>query len=272
VPELSALAESAAAALGAIPGKATATALLQALDADEMRVKRAAAFSIRRAHSAELLGPLLTRLARGGQSERALVYLALAGPLSQTRDNALLERAAKLLDVTRGSERDQLLEALAASSQPRARATLAKVAGSSERADRAKVAELLAAQPDVAVLERLSRDSDARVRANAVWSLGFVDAAGREAARVALVRALRDAEPSVIGNAAVSLGRLGRGQPDAAATALCGPLLHDARATVREQALRGLDIVSRTRGGELTLEQNLPWFILGHHTLPPSTT
>jgi HEAT repeat protein len=235
-----ALAESAAAALGTIPGKATAAALLQALDADEMRVKRAAAFSIRRTDSAELLEPLLTRLSRGGQSERALVYLALAGPLARSQSAELLERAAKLLEATRGSERDQLLEALSASSQPRARATLARLASSSELGDRAKIAELLAAQPDAAVLSRLAKDADARVRINAVWSLGFVGAQERVAARSALSQALKDPDSSVVGNAAVSLGRLGRGQPEAAAAALCGPLLHHARATVREQALRGL--------------------------------
>jgi hypothetical protein len=39
---------------------------------------------------------------------------------------------------------------------------------------------------------------------------------------------------------AVSLGRLGRGQPSSASDLLCGALLRDPRATVREQALRGL--------------------------------
>jgi cellulose synthase operon protein C len=235
-----ALAESAAAALGAIPGRSTSAALLKALDADEMRVKRAAAFSIRRAASPELLGPLLGRLERGGQSERALVYLALSGPLSRSVDDALVGRAAQLLDVTRGSERDELLEALAASKRPRARAALARLARSADFGDRAKVAELLAGQPDAGVLARLARDSDARVRTNAAWSLGFVDGADRPAARAALELALKDREATVIGNAAVSLGRLSREKPDLAAAALCGGLLRDARAAVREQALRGL--------------------------------
>jgi HEAT repeat protein len=54
-----ALAASAAAALGNIPGQAPAKALLGALDSDEGRVKRAAALSIRLASPAELLAPLL---------------------------------------------------------------------------------------------------------------------------------------------------------------------------------------------------------------------
>jgi len=235
-----ALAEKAALALGSVPGKATAKALLAALDADEMRVKRAAASSIRRAHSAELLGPLLTRLARAGQSERALIYLALPGPLSSSRDDALLARAVAQLDVTHGSERDDLLEALAASHLPRVRAALLRVAKSADFGDRAKVAELLAGQPDARVLTGLLRDVDARVRSNAAWSLGFVAAPDAPLARPALERALRDRDASVRGNAASSLGRLSRGLPAAAQSLLCGAILRDARASVREQALRGL--------------------------------
>ena len=102
------------------------------------------------------------------------------------------------------------------------------------------MAELLAGQPEAAVLARLARDSDARVRANAVWSLGFVDEAGSLVARSALENALKDREAAVVGNAALSLGRLARKKPDLAVTALCGGLLRDARAMVREQALRGL--------------------------------
>lgn len=237
-----ALAESAALALGSVPGKATAAALLRALDAEEMRVKRAAALSIRRGGSPELLGPLLLRLERGGQSERALVYLALAGPLSQSRDDALVARTVRLLDATRGSERDELLEALAASRLARARAALSRLAKSPDSGDRAKVAELLAGQPDAGVLTALLHDADVRVRSNAAWSLGFVDASHAAEARAALQPALGDREASVSGNAAVSLGRLALGKPELAETALCGGPLHDARASVREQALRGLSL------------------------------
>jgi hypothetical protein len=237
-----ALAESAATALGAVPGNAAARALLKALDADEMRVKRAAAFSIRRSRSAELLGPLLTRLTRSGQSERALVYWALSGPLGQSQDDALVGRAAKLLDETRGSERDALLEALAVSPRPSARLALLRLAQSADFGDRAKLAELLATRPDAATLARLARDSDARVRANAVWSLGFVEAGAGVAVRPTLEQALKDREAVVIGNAAISLGRLSRAHPELASDALCGALLRDLRASVREQALRGLTL------------------------------
>lgn len=235
-----ALAESAARALGTIPGPATAKALLKALDSDEPRVQRAAALSIRRARSPELLGPLLERLARGGQTERARVYLALPGPLGASQDDRLVARAVQLLDATRGSEREPLLEALSVSRRAGARGALLRLAGSADFGDRAKVAEVLAAQPDAATLARLARDADARVRANASWSLGFVDVAGRAQARVALELALKDREAAVAGNAAVSFGRLSRAQPELAAGALCGGLLRDPRASVREQALRGL--------------------------------
>jgi HEAT repeat protein len=149
-------------------------------------------------------------------------------------------RAVRLLGATRGSERDELLEALSASRLPRARAALSRLAKSADFGDRAKVAELLAGQPDASVLARLLKDADARVRSNAAWSLGFVAASDSALARTALERALEDREAAVVGNAASSLGRLSRGKPEAAATALCGGLLRDARASVREQALRGL--------------------------------
>jgi hypothetical protein len=45
-----------------------------------------------------------------------------------------------------------------------------------------------------------------------------------------------------VGNAAVALGRVARARPESVASALCGGLLRDARASVREQALRGLSL------------------------------
>lgn len=233
------LAESAAAALGYVPGAASARALLAALLQEDARIKRAAARSIRQSGSPSLLGPLLTLLERGGRRDRELSYLALPGPLSRSSDDALVARAAKLLTATRGSERDELLEALSVSSRPAARAALLAQARSSDYADRAKLAELLSARPDVAALVALARDADPRVRRNAVWSLGFVSVEAAAAARAALTQALRDRDPAVIGNAAVALGRLGSHDGSVAAS-LCGAPLNDARASVREQALRGL--------------------------------
>lgn len=235
-----ALAESAAQALGNVPGRVAAAALLKALDADEARVKRAAALAIRRAENPELLAPLLSRFEGASRSDRSFLALALFGPLAKTRDDALLARAVKLLDAARGSERDTLLEALARSERSAARVALARLAVSADVNDRAKVAEVSSAAPDAAVLERLLRDADARVRANAAWSLGFVAAERSAAVRTALGRALKDRDASVVGNAAVSLGRLARGQASSASAALCGELLRDARSIVREQALRGL--------------------------------
>jgi HEAT repeat protein len=235
-----ALSESAAQALGSIPGKAAGIALLKALDADEARVKRAAALSIRRAENPELLGPLLDRFQGASRSDRAFLALALFGPLAKAKDDALLARAVALLAAARGSERDTLFEALARSQRSSVRAALARLAASADVSDRAKLAEVSSAAPDPAVLERLLRDADARVRANAAWSLGFVAAERSATTRAALGRALKDRDATVIGNAAVSLGRLSRREPKLASAALCSGLLRDARATVREQALRGL--------------------------------
>lgn len=241
-----ALAESAALALGSVPGKAAGAALLAALSADETRVKRAAALSIRRSENPELLGPLLRRFEGASRSDRTFLALALFGPLAKTRDDALVSRAVKLLDGARGGERDTLLEALARSERPVARAALARLARSADVSDRAKLAEVSAAAPETGMLERLLRDTDSRVRANAAWSLGFVNTASSATARTALARALKDRDASVVGNAAVSLGRLSRGQVNVARAALCGDLLRDPRATVREQALRGLGLAHAT--------------------------
>lgn len=241
-----ALAESAALALGTIPGAASARALLGALGADETRVKRAAALSMRRARSPELVAPLLERLGQSGRAERSLIYLALPGPLGETSDDKLLARAVQQLESLRGSERDELMEALSASKRPSARQALLALAKGADLADRAKAAELLSSAPDVPTLARLLGDNDVRVRSNAAWSLGFAAAEQAPAAEKALAAALRDREANVVGNAAVSLGRVLRSRPESAASALCGSLLRDPRASVREQTLRGLSL-SRAR-------------------------
>lgn len=237
-----ALAESAAGALGSVPGKAAGAALLKALAAEEPRVKRAAALAIRNAKNPALLGPLLTRFVRAGRSERALLGLALFGSIDNSQDEVQLARAVQLLQEARGAERDALLEALATSSQPSVRKALLKLSESADVADRAKLAELISAWPDARVLERLLRDPDGRVRQNAAWSLGFAAAAELPQAQRALERALKDRDAAVVGNAALGLGRLLRGQPVQAQAALCSGLLRDPRAVVREQALRGLQL------------------------------
>ena len=235
-----ALAESAALALGHVPGKAAGAALLGALDSGESRVKRAAALALRSSKSPELLGPLLGRFERSGRSERSLLALALFGSVSKSQDDEKLERAVRLLEGTRGAERDALLEALATSPRPMVRRALLRLVSSPDVGDRAKLAELLASFPDVQVLGQLTQDADARVRQNAVWSLGFAEAAGAAEARRSLERAFGDRDAAVVGNAAQALGRLLKAQPAVAGGVLCGKLLRDARATVREQALRGL--------------------------------
>jgi hypothetical protein len=169
--------------------------------------------------------------------------LALPGPLAGAHDEKLLRRLTQQLEQTRGSERDELLEALSASGERQVRAELLRLAQSPDVGDRAKVAELLAADPDVPALSKLTRDADPRVRQNAVWSLGFAAPSDGQAASQLLLGVLGDREVAVVGNAAVSLGRLARARHtamDASVMPLCGALLQDSRASVREQALRGL--------------------------------
>lgn len=234
------LSERAASALGYVPGKAAGEALLAALTSEEPRVRAAAALALRHAQNPDVLGALLTRFERAGRGERALLASALFGSLAKSQDATQLARALGLLRDARGAEREPILEALARSAQASVRQGLLSLASSPDVADRRKIAELLSEFPQVGVLARLARDGDASVRANAVWSLGFVEGGGAGAARAELARALGDRELAVAGNAAVSLGRLLRGQPEQAAGVLCAGLLRDERSLLREQALRGL--------------------------------
>jgi HEAT repeat protein len=146
-------------------------------------------------------------------------------------------------------ERDELLEAVSASQRTPALRALLEASRSADPADRAKAAELLSAAADVPALSRLLGDADARVRANAAWSLGFASPSFASQAESLLRAALGDREADVVGNAAVSLGRLARGRPEYAAQLLCGDLLRDARASVREQTLRALSL-ARARCGD----------------------
>lgn len=234
-----ALGESAATALGNIHGNASGQALLAALGSDVPRVKAAAALALRRSENPELLGQLLSRLERAGRADRALLSIALFGSIGKSKDAEQLARALRLLAQTRDAEREALLEALAQSSEPGVRQGLWALANSPDVGDRRKLAELASAWPELTALARLARDPDARVRANAVWSLGFAEGSALASARTTLEKALADADVAVVGNAASALGRLARSEPARATAALCG-LLRDARATVREQALRGL--------------------------------
>src|SRR5690606_12876293 len=82
----------------------------------------------------------------------------------------------------------------------------------------------------------LARDADARVRANAAWSLG---AAADVAVVPALEALLGDRDARVAANAAAALGRIPPGKGWSPARVLCARL-GDTRAAVRANLLAAL--------------------------------
>ncbi|MBK7581779.1 MAG: HEAT repeat domain-containing protein [Myxococcales bacterium] len=227
-------------ALGMLPPSGQDRVLLEALDADEASVRLAAAVALRRAASGAAARTLLDRLERSAEQDRAALAVALGGALGRGKAPGLVERTHRLMLESRGGQRDALLEAMGRLPSKEALRTLAEHARETgDLADRAKIAEALAARSDgVALLGRLAADVDGSVRANAVWSLGSV---GRSGERATIVRALDDEDVAVAGNAAAALGRVGARTRSRVDKELCARLA-DSRAYVRANALAGLRV------------------------------
>ncbi len=224
-------------ALGQLGAVGQDAALLDALDAEQPAVRMTAALALRRSGAAKTASALLTRLERAAEQDRAALTLALQGPLGRTRERAVVERAARLLSGSRGGERDAIIEALSRAKGKLGSQVLLTRTSMGVAAERAKIAEVLALHPEaVATLRKLSRDVDASVRANAVWSLGSVGASS-DIPRVA--EALKDRDVAVAGNAAAVLGLLAKRHQRSVRKLLC-PVLVDQRAYVRANALAGL--------------------------------
>jgi cellulose synthase operon protein C len=233
-------------ALGLIGPAGQDRALIEALDADEASVRWAAAVALRRSASGAAARALLDRLEREAERDRAATAIALGGALSRCGDGRMLSRAFRLLQRSSGAERDALIEAVGlvpgADSSTR---LLRHAAGRAPLGDRAKVAEVLASDPEaVAGLERLARDVDGSVRANAVWSLGAV---GGQAETAKVTAALQDRDVAVAGNAAAALGRIGARTHTKVGPELCRAL-GDPRSYVRANALLGLAVAQERCG------------------------
>jgi HEAT repeat protein len=247
--DLLAVRVAAIEALGHTSGAGADRALLTALDAEEGSVRMAAGIALWRSGSGATARALLDRLERAAEQDRVAVSLSLSGALSRSKDSQDLERAARMLAASRGGTRDALIEAIARHPAPAALSHLRKLAQTSvDSADRAKVAECLAARNDGhALLASLAEDADGAVRANALWSLGHV---GRKADAQLLATAIADKDAAAAGNAATALGRLAARHKSAASLsgALCGALV-SSRSAVRAGALSALHI-ARLRCGD----------------------
>ncbi len=225
-------------ALGALGSAGQHQVLLSALDDEEPTVRLAAALALRQAANAATASEILRRLRRAAEQDRGALLLALTGALGANRDPAVTGAVADLAGRSSGGMRDGLLEALGNAGTPDAHQVLARfIEGPASVADRAKIAEALAAHPAaLATLVELARDSDGSVRANAAWSLGAI-ATDRE--KALLLDLTRDRDVAVAGNAVASLGRWALRAKADVTEPLCA-LLRDSRSYVRANALGAL--------------------------------
>jgi HEAT repeat protein len=230
---------SAVQALGLVGRAGQDAPLLAALSDKEASIRLAAALSLRKFGSRTSSAPLLDRLERAAEEDRGALGLALAGPLSVTRDAAVLARAATVLATSDGPSRDVLIDAFGAVPGENGSHPLVSLSPRADAPTRAKIAEALGAHPEsIVALSTLAADADDAVRANAVWSLGII---GGVRAVPVLSRALADRDPSVRGNAAAALGYAGTNDK-ATAGSLCRAA-EDDRAYVRANALAALALV-----------------------------
>jgi HEAT repeat protein len=232
----------ALSALGFLGEAGQWPALSSALDDDSGTIRLAAASALGRLTLAGRALPLLDRLEHASEPDRPLLFLALGGTLSGERNVAVVRRLESLLSRSRDGERDALIELLGRMPAPEATRFLVTLAERSPiTADRAKVAEALAAHPsERARLLLLLRDPSAAVRANAAWSLTEV---GTVADLPVLEQALRDVEPSVAGNALSAMARIAQREHGQIARLAC-PMIGDARASLRAVALRALRVTA----------------------------
>lgn len=217
--------------------------LFTALDDEDPTIRFAAALSLRESANPSTAAELLGRLRRAAEQDRQALLLALTGALEHNRDPAVTKAVRDLALQSRGGARDALLEAVGNATTDNTGAVLTEwLAQPADVADRAKLAEALAAHPKaVSALDRLAKDVDGSVRANAVWSLG----ASGSTRDVSLVQKLTaDRDVAVAGNAVAALGRMAARVGVDVAPGLCSAL-GDERSYVRANALAALRLAKK---------------------------
>lgn len=230
-------------ALGRLGPAGQHQVLFAALDDEEPTIRFSAALSLRESANASTAAELLRRLRRAAEQDRQALLLALTGALEKNRDAAVTKAVRDLAMASRGGARDALLEAVGNATTDNTPALLMEwLREPADVADRAKLAEALAAQPKaVAALEQLAKDVDSSVRANAVWALGSSATAGE---LPAMAKLIADRDVAVAGNAAAALGRIAVRLGVDVTRDLCGALA-DERSYVRANALAALRIVKK---------------------------
>ncbi len=196
---------AAVEALGLLGRDGADAALLEALDSDSDSMRWAAASSLRQAGGAEAAAPLIALILSAPAASATTAAVALAGPLRSGVSSEQLSSLLSGLERLSGPTRDAVVEALGFLPSAQAAEWLDRLAAHPDSWTRSKVAESLAehqgAEP---TLLRLLGDPEARVRANAAWSLG---GSTSRASLEALSKALTDDSAIVASNAVASLGR-----------------------------------------------------------------
>jgi len=226
--------------------------LLDALDDENAGVRLHAALALAVSAGQASVGVLLERLTQAAAEDRMAIGVALSGALSRSTD-ASAKQVERVLFETGGGVRDALVEGLGRMPGAAAGNLIAALARRRpDVADRRKIAEALAGHPEqFAILRDLLRDPDASVRAEAIWSAGYLSK-GAEAA-TALGRALEliaDGDLDVAANAAAASALLGKtaaatdpAAKSRAVAALC-KATGDFRSYVRANALAGLNLLA----------------------------
>lgn len=226
---------AALSALGEIASPGYDATFERALGAAHRGVRWAAGTALFRAAGPGSARRWLSLADRSARRDRPLVLLAVGGALARGASEGDIAEVAAHLSGADGPSRDALFEALGRAPGAAAGAVLARELARQPPEDRAKIAEALAQHPERAeALLGALRDPDARVRANAAWSVGSW---GKAEYAATLARLLVDPSSVVAANAAIAVGR--SAPPASAARALC-TALDDPRDAVRGAAARGL--------------------------------
>jgi HEAT repeat protein len=246
-------------ALGQLGPAGADSVLLDALDSAHYPTRWTAAVALRRVGSPASLDALLDRFDAAAETQREILAVALAGPLAISPSPLQLDRVLRLVQANTGPIKDALIEALGRVPGPGGVTVLRDLLSRSGKATRAKLAEALGRHPEAAAeLVNLAHDSDAAVRANAVWSLGAVGAAES----VSLMSAsIDDRDIAVAANAAAALALAGHRLHLDVSARLCAALT-DSRSYVQANALTGL----RLSDASLSCpDAEAPTWLLEHH-------
>jgi HEAT repeat protein len=246
-------------ALGELGRSGADSVLLEALSSQHFPTRWTAAVALRRVGSSGSLGTLLDRIAAAPPGRASTLAMALAGPLGDQPSSMGVKRTVELLEMSSGGLRDALIDALSSVAGSAGSAPLVRLVPLCASATRAKVAEVLATHPEARqTLIGLAHDTDASVRANAVWSLGHVaDPSDREL----LVAGLDDPDVAVASNSVGALALLALSRKLDIQEVLC-TALGDARSYVVANALSGLTLL----GERCTPRVDPSWLLHHHHS------